>query len=170
MHRALSPAPHPSPAPPTFSRCRRRGLAVANPNPSPSPDPGPDPNQVQRGLAIASQTLASELSIKCERLQARLEMGAPGGANGGGLQPPTPMATPSALMGGGSAYGGCGGAQYSYPPHQGAGAGAASPAPSSLQTPSLQALQTPSLQSQQLQQLQARSRNPRPWPEARYQP
>ena len=53
--------------------------------------------QVQRGLAIASQTLASELSIKCERLQARLEPHAPAGANGAALHhpPPTPMATPS---------------------------------------------------------------------------
>ena len=107
---------------------------------------------MQRGLAIASQTLASELSIKCERLQARLEPHAPAGANGAALHhpPPTPMATPS-----GAPLGG-GGAQCSYTAG-GYGAGAASPAcslpPQPLQTP---ALQTPAaLQSQQLQQLQA---------------
>ena len=43
---------------------------------------------MQRGLAIASQTLASELSIKCERLQARLEPHAPAGANGAALHHP----------------------------------------------------------------------------------
>ena len=102
---------------------------------------------MQRGLAIASQTLASELSIKCERLQARLEPHAPSGANGAALHhpPPTPMATP---LGGGGAC-----AQCSYPGGgYGVGAGAASPAcslpPQPLQTPA-------ALQSQQLQQLQA---------------
>ena len=39
--------------------------------------------KVQRGLAIASQTLASELSVKCERMQARLEL-----ASGNGYAAP----------------------------------------------------------------------------------
>ena len=137
------PSPCAAPRAPRVHRTLSRSPAPAGT----SPRPPPACCQVQRGLAIASQTLASELSIKCERLQARLEPHAPAGANGAALHhpPPTPMATP---LGGGGAC-----AQCSYPAGgYGVGAGAASPA-CSLQP---QPLQTPAaLQSQQLQQLQA---------------
>ena len=98
------------PRDPRHPPCASRAACAPNPLPSPCACRHVAATavccQVQRGLAIASQTLASELSIKCERLQARLEPHAPAGANGAALHhpPPTPMATPSgAPLGGGGA-------------------------------------------------------------------
>tara|TARA_B110001452_G_scaffold143815_1_gene119617 strand:+ start:657 stop:1568 length:912 start_codon:yes stop_codon:yes gene_type:complete len=106
--------------------------------------------KVQRGLAIASQTLAAELSVRCEQLQARLDS-AGVGQNGAPplhdateatpalpVAPTPPISTPSAWPGGASAV-----------PQPGS---CYAPAPQSLQAHQMQQLQQLQAQQQQLQQ------------------
>lgn len=111
--------------------------------------------KVQRGLAIASQTLAAELSVRCEQLQARLDA-AGAGQNGAApllhdgteatpalpVAPAPPISTPSAWPGGASAV----------PQPTPCYAPAPSVAPQSLQAQQMQQLQQLQAQQQQLQQ------------------